>query len=232
MATKATSQVDTGDQQTLDPVPEWKQQSVDRSLQGARIRAQERTDRFVAATIVLMNEQGGTDFTVQDVVDRSRMSIRTFYNFFESKDDLLVAVYETIIAGEVVPRLRKRCATKRDPIQAIRAYIDGLFDLTSFSEPAARALTSFSLRLAEARPSSLDRAFKPQVELLAELLQAASDAGRLSGELTTEQAAHLVHGTVTAAVHARILGRDLGRILSADDIWQFCAHGVGVRAKS
>ena len=35
-----------------------------------------------------MNERGSTDFTVQDVVDRAKMSIRTFYNFFASKDDL------------------------------------------------------------------------------------------------------------------------------------------------
>ncbi len=31
------------------------------------------------------------------------MSIRTFYNFFASKDDLLVAVHETILATELVP---------------------------------------------------------------------------------------------------------------------------------
>jgi AcrR family transcriptional regulator len=229
MANKTIGQAEI-DVETTDTVPEWKRQSVERSLQAARVRAQERTDRFVAATIELMSEQGGIDFTVQDVVDRSRMSIRTFYNFFESKDDLLVAVYETVIANEVVPRLRTLCAAETDPVQRIRVYIDGLFTLPTLSERAARALTSFSLRLAEARPASLDHAFKPQIDLLAEILQEATDIGQLSSDLAPAQAAQLVHFTVTTAVHARVLGQELGNIVTADELWRFCAHGIGVRS--
>ena len=90
-------------------MPEWKKNSVERSLTSARERAQDRSDRFVAAAMELMQERGTTDFTVQEVIDRSHMSIRTFYKFFASKDDLLVAVHDTILATEVVPRLRRRC---------------------------------------------------------------------------------------------------------------------------
>jgi AcrR family transcriptional regulator len=221
-ATKASAEVEEP-----GTVPEWKRQSVERSLQAARVRAQDRTDRFVSASIELMNEQGSTDFTVQDVVDRSRMSIRTFYNFFESKDDLLVAVHETIVIGEVVPRLRKCCEAKADPVERIRAYIDALFELTTANGPVSRALTTFSNRLAETRPADLDRAFKPQIDLVAELVKGASDAGALSSELKPEKAAYLLHHTVLAAVHARILGSD--RHLSSEELWQFCAHGIGVK---
>ncbi len=103
-AVKVTKPVEEVDAD--DSMPEWKRLSIERSLQGPRARAQERTDRFVGAAMELMAERGSIDFTVQDVVDRSRMSIRTFYNFFASKDDLLVAVHETILATEVVPRMR------------------------------------------------------------------------------------------------------------------------------
>jgi AcrR family transcriptional regulator len=209
-------------------IPEWKRQSVERSLHAARTRAQARSDRFVSATIELMTEQGSTDFTVQDVVDRSRMSIRTFYNFFESKDDLLVAVHETIVVGEVVPRLRKRCEVEHDPIERIRAYIDGLFDLASLSGPASRALTTFSHRLAETRPADLERASKPQIDLVAELVRGASDSGALRSELSPEKAANLLHHTVLAAVHARILGSETQ--LSSAELWLFCAYGIGVKA--
>src|SRR5262249_57991490 len=77
-----------------ETIPAWQRQSMHRSLQSARARAHARSDRFVAAAIQLLQEKGSTDFTVQDVVERSRMSIRTFYKYFASKDDLLVAVYE------------------------------------------------------------------------------------------------------------------------------------------
>src|SRR6202046_220827 len=101
-AVKVTKPVEDVDDD--DSMPEWKRLSVERSLQGPRARAQERTDRFVGAAMELMAERGSIDFTVQDVVDRSKMSIRTFYNFFASKDDVLVAVDETILCDERVPR--------------------------------------------------------------------------------------------------------------------------------
>jgi AcrR family transcriptional regulator len=209
-------------------LPEWKQQSVERSLQTARARAQARTDRFVAAAVELMQEQGGTDFTVQDVVDRSHMSIRTFYNFFASKDDLLVAVYETILVQEVVPRLRKRCDAKRDPVERVRAYIDAMYDLTADRGPVSRALTTYRHRLAETRPEDLERAFRPQVQLVEELLRGAAAAGRLNGDLSPEIAANLLHKLVLADVNARILGSPDALAVSADDLWSFCAAGIGL----
>jgi AcrR family transcriptional regulator len=208
-------------------VPEWKRVSVDRSLQAARARAQERTDRFVAAAMELLHDQGGIDFTVQEVVERSRMSIRTFYNFFESKEDLLVAVHETILANIVVPHLRDRCARESDPVRAIRAYIDGCFELTENPRPASRAVTSYHYRLVETRPDDLQRAAQPQLDLVLELVEAAADAGRLR-TLDPKKTAQLVHDTVLAAIHGRILWPDHRVPVTADDLWEYCAWGLGV----
>jgi AcrR family transcriptional regulator len=209
-------------------MPEWKRQSVERSLQAARGRAQQRSDRFVNAAIELMGERGSTDFTVQDVVDRSRMSIRTFYNFFASKDDLLLAVHETILATEAAPRLRKLTEAERDPVQRLRAYVEGLYEMTSHPSPLSRALTVYGNRLAETRPDDLERAFKPQTDLVVELVRGLAEAGRLQSRLSAEIAAHLLHHTVLVALHARILGTEYGQRVSAADLWNFCASGIGV----
>jgi AcrR family transcriptional regulator len=210
-------------------MPEWKRLSIERSLQGARVRAQERSDRFVAAAIQLMEKHGSVDFTVQDVVDSSRMSIRTFYNFFASKDDLLVAVHETILASEVVPRLRARCEAVDDPIHRVEAYIKGLYELTDDPGPVSRALTTFGNRLAESHPDDLERAFKPQIDLITELIRDAAGTGRLRSPLSNEAAAHLLHYTVLTAVHARILGSTGKTSLSAEELWAFCSAGIGVQ---
>jgi AcrR family transcriptional regulator len=228
----ASGKITQTDQSTIPidgPMPEWKRLSIERSLQGARVRAQERSDRFVAATIQLMEKHGSVDFTVQDVVDSSRMSIRTFYNFFASKDDLLVAVHETILANEVVPRLRARCEAVHDPIHRVEAYIKGIYELTDDPGPVSRALTTFGNRLAESHPDDLERAFKPQVDLIAELIRDAAATGRLHSALSTDAAAHLLHYTVLAAVHARILGTAGKANVSADELWTFCSAGIGVQ---
>jgi AcrR family transcriptional regulator len=212
-------------------MPAWQRRSVDRSLQFAHARAQARSNRFVTAAIKLLEERGDIDFTVQDVVERSRMSIRTFYKYFEGKEDLLVALYETVIARDTVPRLRKRIDKQRDPLLRLRAYIGCLIDFTTQTKPAVRTLTTYGNRLAASRPADLARAMKPQFDLLLQLIKDISRTKRLRRDLTVEAATRLTQHTVLAAVHGRVLGSEDDDI-SAQTIWQFCVGGLGLDVPS
>lgn len=214
-----------------DAIPAWQRQSMARSLRGARARAHARSDRFVAAAIKLVQERGSVDFTVQDVVERSKMSIRTFYKYFASKDDLLLAVYETVVARDTVPRLEKRIAKFRDPQLRLRAYIETLVDLAAKTEVrAARTLTNYGNRLAETRPADLARAMKPQLDLLAELIRDVARTRPLRRDLTVETAARLTHYTVLSAVHDRVRGVEGAAEIPARVIYQFCMSGMGLDA--
>ena len=213
-----------------ETIPAWKRQSMRRSLRSAQARAHSRSDRFVAAATRLLQEKGNTDFTVQDVVDRSKMSIRTFYKYFGSKEDLLVAVYETVIAREAVPRLRKRIEKSRDPLLRLRAYVEGLVELTAKTGPVGRMLINYQNRLAESRPDDLATAMKPQFELLVELIADIARTRPLRRDLTVETAARLTHYTVLAAAHGRALGSEGAVEIPARTVWQFCVSGMGLQA--
>lgn len=216
-----------------ETIPAWQRQSVDRSLRSARARAHARSDRFVAAATDLLREKGTPDFTVQDVVERSKMSIRTFYKYFASKEDLLVAVSETVVAREAVPRLRELVEEHRDPLRRLRAFIEGLVELTAKTTgPVARTLTSYQNRLAESRPADLSRAMKPQFDLLVELIEDVAHNQPLRRDLTVETAARLTHYLVLAAIHRRVLGSEGASDIPAPTIWQFCASGMGLSAGS
>ena len=211
-----------------ESIPAWQRQSMRRSLQSAHARAHARSNRFVTAATQLLQERGNADFTVQEVVERSRMSIRTFYTYFASKEDLLVAVYETAIAREAVPRLKKRIEKQRDPLLRLRAYVEGVIELTGQTDPAAWTLTSFQNRLAESRPADLERAMKPQFDLLVELIKDVARARPLRRDLSVESAARLTHYQVTAAANARVLGSQGATDIPARTIWEFCASGMGL----
>jgi AcrR family transcriptional regulator len=215
-----------------ESIPAWQRQSMRRSLRSARARAHARSDRFVAAAVRLWQEKGNADFTVQDVVDRSKMSIRTFYKYFGSKEDLLVAVYETVIAREAVPRLRKRIEKFKDPLLRLRAYIEGLVELTGQTGPVGRTLIHYQNRLAESRSADLATAMKPQFELLVELIGDIARTRPLRRDLTVEMAARLTHYTVLAAVHGRALGSEGAADIPAETIWKFCVSGIGLATAS
>jgi AcrR family transcriptional regulator len=210
-----------------ESIPAWQRQSMQRSLRSAHARAHARSDRFVAAATRLLQEKGNTDFTVQDVVDRSRMSIRTFYKYFASKEDLLVGVCETVVAREAVPRLRKRIDKYKDPILRLRAYIEGLIGLTAKTGPVGRMLIHYQNRLAESRPADLATAMKPQFELLVELIDDIARTQPLRRDLTVEMAARLTHYTVLAAAHGRALGSEGADDVPAKVTWEYCMAGMG-----
>ncbi len=159
------------------------------------------------------------------------MSIRTFYLFFATKDDLLLAIHETILASEVEPRLRKRCDAEPDSVIKLKVYIEALFKLTGSAAPVTRAFMVQQHRLAEARPNDLDNAMLPQIRLVGELIQNAADAGRLRPNLDVERAVQLFHQLVLGVIEARVLGSERMGYLTPDQVWDFCASAIGADQK-
>ena len=76
----------------------WRDRALERSLRAARAKAISRSDRFIQTAMELLEETGRSDFTVQELVDRSRTSLRSFYQYFAGKDELMVAILEERMA--------------------------------------------------------------------------------------------------------------------------------------
>ncbi|HEX2384681.1 MAG TPA: hypothetical protein VHI95_18705, partial [Acidimicrobiales bacterium] len=58
--------------------PTWREQAVARSLDSARLRAEKRVQRFLDAALELMSAAPDKEFTVQEVVEQSGQSLRSF----------------------------------------------------------------------------------------------------------------------------------------------------------
>src|SRR6476620_6677293 len=72
----------------------WRELAVARSLDPARARAEKRVQRFLDAALDLMQRAPDKEFTVQEVVERSGQSLRSFYQYFAGKHELLLALFE------------------------------------------------------------------------------------------------------------------------------------------
>ncbi len=81
--------------------------------------------------------------SVAQVLSRANIGTRAFYRHFESKDQLVSAVFLDMARAET-RRLRKRMATSPDPVRAVVAWIDGRLDL-AFSDAIKSDLRQISL---------------------------------------------------------------------------------------
>src|SRR6185437_12680568 len=103
--------------------PAWKQRAVERSIKTAKLRAAQRVQRFLDAAQAIIIEKGSTDFTVQEVVDRSRQSLRSFYLQFDGKHELLLALFEDALSRSS-DQIRAATANHTDPIELMEAASD------------------------------------------------------------------------------------------------------------
>src|SRR3979411_3493787 len=117
--------------------PAWKQRAVKRSIKTAKLRAAQRVQRFLDAAQAIIIEKGSTDFTVQEVVDRSRQSLRSFYLQFDGKHELLLALFEDALSRSA-EQIRAATSGREEPLERLKVPIELLFQ-SPRPHPAARA---------------------------------------------------------------------------------------------
>jgi AcrR family transcriptional regulator len=218
-APKPTAKPTSSDDQ--ERLSGWQQRALDRSLVEAKRRALDKSNGFVKAAMALLDETGTFNFTVQDVVDRSKLSLRSFYQTFASKDDLLLALFEECVATAAEWQ-RGRMVKHDDPIEQIREFLTSLW-IGQLSPEVVRALSLYNLTLSATRPSDLAHALEPQLNVLHEAVERGVATGQVRDDVDTRRLSEILLNTGNAAVHTTILQTGSE---SPDDVWAFCLGGI------
>jgi AcrR family transcriptional regulator len=205
---------------------QWHERTVERSLKAARQRAIVRGDAFIAAAVDLLRTTGKPDFTVQEVVDRSGMSLRSFYHHFATKDDLLLALMEETVR-RYVASVREAMDGVEDPVERFRILLTTMFGSPETDDPASRGLVLFQWRLADSRTDEFTATQAPQVAMITEVLTEGVEAGRFRTDIAVPVLADLVCNTMAFTLDMRILGIELtGQAVSPDDLVRWCLAAV------
>ena len=214
-----------------DGQPAWRQRAVSRSLHAARSRAEVRVQRFLDAAFELMDEKGSTDFTIQEVIDRSKQSLRGFYQYFDGKDELLLALFEETVR-EAIDDLHAVVEPESAPIARLRTFVICLHE---WCDPAdtphkrgthnRRPISEFSVQLAGNYPDRVKAALAPISQQLVELLDDAHEAGDIEVSDRRRTAA-LVMRTVMYSWFGNRLAQNARMRITPEDTWEFCLQGL------
>jgi len=210
--------------------PTWQERALTRSLGSARARSVELAGRLVEAARALAAETGSTGFTVQQVVERAGVSLKSFYRYFGSKDELLLALFEEE-AQTGAGLLAAHVDRQHEPLARLEACVAGLFSLLAGSGQAAYAamMVREHVRLTDDHPDELRAVHAPFLHLVrAEVAEAMARGVVPAGD--PDRAAVTIFYLVVAHLHALLLGYldgdpgDIGRYL-----WDFCRGALGVK---
>jgi AcrR family transcriptional regulator len=206
--------------------PAWKQRAVERSIKIAKLRAAQRVQRFLDAAQAIITEKGSTDFTVQEVVDRSRQSLRSFYLQFDGKHELLLALFEDALS-RAADQIRAATAGQSDPLDRLKIAIELLFELSRPDPAAKRPLfTDFAPQLLLSHPTEVRVAHAPLITLFTELMEEADAAGKLRAGVHPRRMAAMTMQTVMFTAQSSAPTDDPAtHPITSEEVWGFCARG-------
>lgn len=189
-----------------------------------------RGDRFIKTAVAILGETGRTDFTVQEVVARSKTSLRAFYQHFSSKDELLLALFDRTIAQSV--QAWRTETVGLDSTSALKLLIDrlGQQPASSTQDSLNRALTLYNQHLAETRPREYARVLSPLHRLIRDIVGQGITEGVFNPGLDVGAAAAIVMQTMMGAQRLHWLGSELnGTPVDNGQLYDFCSHALGIR---
>jgi TetR/AcrR family transcriptional regulator len=189
-------------------------------------RRSENAALVVAAAERLMALQGSS-FTILEVTQEAGVAIQTFYRCFESKDKLLLAMFEDMIL-QATERYREMGAQISDPVARLRMCVTaGLEGQGGEAYSAPQFITAEYWRLYELFPEEMCRATQPFVDFGAEQLQAAADAGLVRSDDPASDA-WLIAKLVMAIYHHRAFAPfDPPAADAKERVWAFCLAALG-----
>ena len=187
-----------------------------------------RAARFIKTAVEILGETGRTDFTVQEVVARSKTSLRAFYQHFSSKDELLIALLERTMAQSA--QAWRAETNGLDSTAAIKLIIDRISaePESSTQDSLNRAMNLYNQHLAETRPRDYARVISPLHELMRDVVQRGISEGVFRPNLDVGPAAAIVMQTILGALRLHWLGAELtGAPIDSAHLYDFCVRALG-----
>lgn len=195
------------------------------AVQRSRTRIANQVRSMLDAALRLIREKGDS-FTTQELVKEAGVALQTFYRYFASKDELLLAVIADAMA-DACAQWEAAASELPDPLARLRFYITAVIEVLD-SEGGeggtARFVVSTRWRLHRIFPTELAEAEKPLADLLLTEINAATEAGLLH-PTNPEWDAWFIVELVRAVYHYYAYAP---REHDAQErLWEFCLAALG-----
>jgi AcrR family transcriptional regulator len=186
---------------------------------------------ILAAASTTLRELGVRGFNVAAVLDRANLSTRAFYRHFDSKDELVAAVFLESARAEK-RRLQRRMNSAATEIEAVAAWIDARLDL-AFDDNIRSDLRRLSLEAQSqtfASPSLVQPAYAEMLKPLSQALTRGLQR-KLFHRIDPAAEAQFIHGVVWAGIDRQWEAGDSDRNDLRQRVVRFCLRGLGVTAE-
>lgn len=183
---------------------------------------------ILAAASQTLRENGVRGLSIAAVLERAELSTRAFYRHFDSKEELVAAVFLEAARAER-RRLQRRMAVAATEVEAVAAWIDGRLDL-AFDDNLKSDLRRLSLEAQSqtfASPGLVQPAYAEMLKPLSDALQHGLQRG-VFHHIDPVTDAEFIQGVVWASTNRQWRTGDCDRAEVREDALRFCLRALGV----
>jgi AcrR family transcriptional regulator len=183
---------------------------------------------ILAAASQTLRENGVRGLSIAAVLERAELSTRAFYRHFDSKEELVAAVFLEAARAER-RRLQRRMAAAATEVEAVAAWIDGRLDL-AFDDNLKSDLRRLSLEAQSqtfASPGLVQPAYAEMLKPLSDALQHGLQRG-VFHHIDPVTDAEFIQGVVWASTNRQWRTGDCDRAEVREDALRFCLRALGV----
>jgi TetR/AcrR family transcriptional regulator len=212
---------------TISSMSRAEERAAERSaaVQRSRTRIAQQVRSMLDAALRLIREKGDS-FTTQELVKEAGVALQTFYRYFASKDELLLAVIADAMT-DACARWEAAASELPDPIARLRFYITTIveeLDREAGEGGTARFVVSTHWRLHRVFPNELAEAEKPLADLLLIEINAATKAGLLRPSNPEWDAWFIVELVRAVYFYYAYAPREKD---AHERLWEFCLAALG-----
>jgi AcrR family transcriptional regulator len=168
------------------------------------------------------------------VVERSGQSLRSFYQYFGGKHELLLALFEESVRI-TAETLREELADEQDPLERLHRFVVGYYRMTRETakgrakKTTASVYVDFAQQLLTSHPAEAARAFTPIVTLFGEVLDDAAGAGVIRPGLRQGPIAGIVLEAIMFNAFSVTIAGTTAKAAAdpAEELWDLILNGIG-----
>lgn len=152
-------------------------------------------DRIVSAAVRLFAAKGFDATTVQEVVEAASVTKGAMYHYFQSKDDLLFAIYRSLI-GRQMADLDRIVAEDADPVTTVRRIMVSLVETTAASVDETAVFVREMHKLDAERMAAFRAERRRYHETFRAVVEKAQADGQFSSRVPADTAVVIALGVV------------------------------------
>lgn len=156
---------------------------------------QKVTERIIAAAVALFKAQGCEQTTMDDIADKAEISRGTLFNYFPSKDALLLPWGQEILEQDVKPKLNAYLDTQPRMIDVLQLLFANMSESVLAAPDVMRAFVGEALK--PTNKPQIERARTDMLEIFIQVLRYGQSRGEVRTDIPVEHLANYVSALQT-----------------------------------